>query len=408
MDDLSQSDVALSEHSQASVKTTTQKPKVPVFKISYNGRHGAVFRLHILNLFMNVITLGIYSFWGKTRIRRYMISHISLAKDQFEYTGTGKELLVGALKASLIFIPLVIGLSIPFVKLVFFPLLFAVISLAIYLALRYRLSRTRWRGIRFGLAGSIKEYLILSVKRSVINFVTLGWKIPSSDIMKWSYIANHMHYGDAKFSYQGDVSKLQKVHVLTIVLLIVMCGAPVIMGGVAKAKELIRHAERQHQAQIMVVQPNDGSTDVASGVPNAGIPRMPSSDDDSFLMLMGLTYLGFAVGGGARLWYHAALWREKFRGLRLAGTGADVPDIRFKCDVTGKGLLKLYAVNILIIIFSLGLAKPIAANRVLKYYTSNIRIGGDVNALSAGQSTAAVKSGMGDALAADVGFDLGL
>mgnify|MGYP000735854028 CR=1 FL=1 len=154
MDDLSQPGLAPSAPQPAA------KAKVPVFKIGYNGKHGAVFRLHLLNLFLNIITLGIYSFWGKTRIRRYITSHISLANDQFEYTGTGKELLFGALKALVIFVPIVICLSIPVVNLIALPIFWGVISLAIYLALRYRLSRTRWRGIRFSLGGSIKEYLI--------------------------------------------------------------------------------------------------------------------------------------------------------------------------------------------------------------------------------------------------------
>ncbi len=64
--------------------------------------------------------------------------------------------------------------------------------------------------------------------------------------------------------------------------------------------------------------------------------------------------------------------------------------------------------NILIIIFTLGLGKPIAAHRTLRYYASNMRIGGDLQELLAKQDAARAKSGMGDALAADVGFDLGM
>lgn len=399
----------LSHHTAESVPKPApmaSKAKIPVFHINYDGQHGAVFRLHLLNVLLNIVTLGIYSFWGKTRIRRYITSHISLANDQFEYTGTGKELFFGALKALIIFVPLAIAMNIPFVNLLALPVFLGVISLAIYLAMRYRLSRTRWRGIRFSLGGSIKEYLVLSIKRTLINIVTLGWKIPSSDIMKWSYIANHMQYGTVNFSYEGDASRLRKIHLITLGILVAVIMIPVIAGAVSGAQKIIQAKEHP---QMVTQSLENGQVSTATSVENGDSYQSVSQEDlhkkhmkeEDIVLLVLAFYLALAIGIGARLWYHAALWHEKFRGLRLG-------DLRFKCDVTGKGLLKLHAVNILIILFSLGLAKPIALNRVARYYTRNIRIGGDINALTAKQSTASLKSGMGDALAADVGFDLGL
>jgi uncharacterized membrane protein YjgN (DUF898 family) len=61
-----------------------------------------------------------------------------------------------------------------------------------------------------------------------------------------------------------------------------------------------------------------------------------------------------------------------------------------------------------LVIFTLGLGKPIAAQRTLRFYVTNMRIGGDLAELIAHQERAKEKSGMGDALAADVGFDLGM
>ena len=48
-------------------RVSTTSP--PVTRMGYHGKHGEIFRLHIMNLLMNIITIGIYSFWGKTRIR---------------------------------------------------------------------------------------------------------------------------------------------------------------------------------------------------------------------------------------------------------------------------------------------------------------------------------------------------
>ena len=61
----------------------------------YDGRLGELYWIFIKNLLLSIITLGIFRFWGKTRIRRYLWSHTSLAGDRFEYTGTGGELFIG-------------------------------------------------------------------------------------------------------------------------------------------------------------------------------------------------------------------------------------------------------------------------------------------------------------------------
>jgi uncharacterized membrane protein YjgN (DUF898 family) len=373
--------------------------KPPVTRVDYHGKGGQVFRLHLANLFLTVITLGIYSFWGKTRIRKYMTSHIAIQNDRFEYTGTGKELFYGALKAMLIFILLYATLIIPVVNIVSIFVFLGLSSLVVYMALRYRLSRTRWRGIRFNLGGSLKEYFKLSLKRTFVNIFTLGWKIPKSDIIRWSYIANNMSYGDLKFGYQIDnerMKKVTKLHLMTVPLFFLLVLGPLVMGGVMKGSEILKVAkEKAEHKQIQSPQ---------YPMPTSSTPEPiesePNSKEDFSLFILPM-YVGLGIFFFARLWYYAALWQEKFRGLKLAG-------LRFKTDMTGGGLAKLYFTNILIIIFTLGLGKPIALNRTLRYYATNMRIAGDLNALIAQQDQSKKISGLGDALAADVGLDLGL
>ncbi len=374
-------------------------PKVPVTKVSYHGKAGQVFRLHLMNLLMNIITLGIYSFWGKTRIRRYMTSHIAILDDRFEYTGTGKELFLGWLKAMVIFLPLLVCMYMPLVKIPAILVFMAILSVAIYLAMRYRLSRTKWRGIRFSLAGSIKEYFVLSLKRTLINVFTLGFKIPKSDILLWSYIANHMSYGDLRFSYRGDYSKLRKIHLITMSIFVVA-----FVGGIGSIAVTGFAYEKSKQVQNSVPPVSPDSTapyeENQASNPDVIKPKNPEIDGAMVGGIL-LFYVGLGIGIVSRLWYHAALWQEKFRGLYLG-------NVRFKADITGGGLAKLFIVNIIIIIGTLGLGKPIAAHRTLRYYATNMRLGGDLKELIARQELLRQKSGMGDALAADVGFDIGL
>jgi len=76
--------------------------------IEYHGKLGEIYKLWIFNLILSILTLGIYSFWGKTRMRRYLISSCSLVQDRFEYAGHGKELFFGFVKALLVLILIIV------------------------------------------------------------------------------------------------------------------------------------------------------------------------------------------------------------------------------------------------------------------------------------------------------------
>jgi uncharacterized membrane protein YjgN (DUF898 family) len=271
--------------------------------------------------------------------------------------------------------------------------------------MRYRLSRTKWRGIRFSLTGHVREFLILSIKRTVLNIVSLGWKIPQSDILVWSYMANHMSYGDLKFSYEGDYTRLKKIHLktLSIFAVSILIGfSTLIWTGVAVSS--IEKTNQKQMTESALTESVSASQDSATHDPQTPEPLVNRTSSEFGGDVAGgifAFYIALGLGLLSRIWYQAALWHEKFRGLRLG-------NLRFKSDVVGGELAKLYFTNILIIIFTLGLGKPIAAHRTLRYYASHMRIGGDLNELHALQVAQAQKSGMGDALAADVGFDMGM
>src|SRR3970040_1427298 len=72
-------------------------------QLSFHGSGGSLFGIHIVNVLLTLITLGIYYFWGKVRVRSYLLSQSEFEGDRFSYHGTGKELLIGWLKAMLVF-----------------------------------------------------------------------------------------------------------------------------------------------------------------------------------------------------------------------------------------------------------------------------------------------------------------
>ncbi len=141
----------------------------------YDGRLGELYAIYLRHLVLMVLTLGWSRFWGRTRLRRYLWNHLAVLGDRFEYRGRGIELMIG-----FVLVLLMLGvwggglwaiwefafderapggfgiLDVFYLSLAFigFPLSYV----GQYAALRYKLTRTRWRGIRWGMAGSAWKY----------------------------------------------------------------------------------------------------------------------------------------------------------------------------------------------------------------------------------------------------------
>ncbi len=139
--------------------------------ITFDNRGDRLIGLGFVNGLLKVLSLGLYSFWGKTEVRKRLWSFTKLNGEPLEYTGTGKELFVGFLVVFFgVFLPVIIA-SVA-VRLIFpqspnaiaifyiglYVLFFYLIGYAMYRAQRYRLSRTQWRGIRGALSGSPGRY----------------------------------------------------------------------------------------------------------------------------------------------------------------------------------------------------------------------------------------------------------
>ena len=82
------------------IETAFPPPQIPETRqLAFHADGGSLFAIWIVNTLLTLVTLGTYSFWGKSRIRRYLWAQIELGGDRFAYHGTGLELFVGWLKA---------------------------------------------------------------------------------------------------------------------------------------------------------------------------------------------------------------------------------------------------------------------------------------------------------------------
>jgi uncharacterized membrane protein YjgN (DUF898 family) len=191
---------------------------VPV-TVAYDGDPWSLVGLGFFNFFMSIITLGIYGFWGRTEVRRRIWSSVRLNGEPLEYTGSGKELFIGFIIVFgcilLPFLLLVIAVQImagpefgALVLIPFYILLPFLIGLAVYRARRYRLSRTRWRGIRGSLAGSPASYAWGHYWTLLASAFAGGWLAPWRANYLYRRITNDTRFGDRAFVYKGQAGPL--------------------------------------------------------------------------------------------------------------------------------------------------------------------------------------------------------
>lgn len=181
---------------------------------AYQGRFGDVMGIVVANTLLGIITLGIYRFWGKTRLRRYLWSRVSLTGEPFEYTGTAKELFIGFVIVMIILGPLfLLGVAaslwptqvwlLAVSQIVPLVVVVVLVPIALFRARRYRLSRTLWRGVRFGQTGRSLPYCGRVVLWSALQALTLGILTPLKRTALQRYRTRHTWYGNARFSFDG-------------------------------------------------------------------------------------------------------------------------------------------------------------------------------------------------------------
>jgi uncharacterized membrane protein YjgN (DUF898 family) len=75
---------------------------------------------------------------------------------------------------------------------------------------RYQLSRTRWRGIRMGLAGSGWAFAAASWGWWVLQVLSLGWYTPAARMNRARLMWDNTRFGDQPFEFVDDEESQQK------------------------------------------------------------------------------------------------------------------------------------------------------------------------------------------------------
>lgn len=268
-------------------------------------------------------------------------------------------------------------------------ILFAVILIPLYLlfyfvylpyvivygSLRYRVSRLRFRGIRGHLEGSALVYGLIGLIHTLLKCVTLGFWIPIGDVITYKYKIKNLFFGNQRACYHPSIKTLINMNLATIgaslylLALVAFCGywlIPWLAGFI------------QPESKVIEVFSNK-------------ILR-----DGYYLFLILLVWMCYAP----RYWYRAAFLREKYNNLRFGSIG-------FQCHASGFDYLKLFVINDLIFVLTLGLGLPFIWQRRMQFFCRHITIIGSMKDFEVEQAQGK-KTRFGGGFASVMNLEIGL
>ncbi len=336
-------------------------PAAPERAIRFTGNWREYLPIAATNVLLIIVTLGIYRFWAAARQRRYLWSRTEVIGDRLEWSGTGKEMFIGFLVVMAVLLPFFLFFEFLFpalaargklaeasgVLILFYIAILYLSGVAGFRALRYRLSRTWWRGIRGGsnepgwnYGG---EYLGRVALSGMTMFIAWPWMATALFRSRW----NEMSFGSLKFqsylSADGLGRRWAAVYLVPI--------AAFFVGGVL----------------LMMIGLG------ASAYGNEPNPTV-------FAIIGGLFLLLYLIVPLMTLHWYAKYYRKAAETMTLG-------DLEFGFDATTWEWLKLFLGNIALAVVTLGFGLAYWGYRNWAFMVRHMHLYGEINVSELGQST---------------------
>lgn len=200
----------------------------------FNGQVSKLYVILLVNYFFTIISLGLYYPWAKAKLLQFYYSETEFHGSRFVFHGTGKEMFKGYIKVYALFVVLFGSMKIfqwmgefdlfLIASIISYMIVLCLIPMAIHGVLRYRLSRSSWRGIHFGYRGELLKLYLLCIKGILLSILTLGLYIPWMLVSVRRYVFSNIRFGNLKFSFNGDGGQLLGIHVIGYLLSIFTLG----------------------------------------------------------------------------------------------------------------------------------------------------------------------------------------
>lgn len=330
--------------------------KIEPFK--FTGEAGEYFRIWVVNTFLTIVTLGLWSPWAKIRKRRFFLRHTWVAGANFEYHARPWPIFRGRVIAAAAFIVYWFTGEINPRYAPWIALLIAVLAPWLMVSsLRFNLSNTSYRNLRFAFTGTLMDGvkalwpLILVAALTVAypplfdpaDFDRFEWQmiLPSLALVAlYPYLhgsfrlllLNHSRFGSAPIACTTRIKTFYAIHFRGL-----FAGIGVmVIAGIASAMLF----------GLLFVS---SKADLGAHI--------------KWLTVLSALLLSLPAAFATLLWY--AFTRTRFINATFNLTTVS-PTVRVRSQIKTMPMAKLYMVNTLGILFSLGLLIPWAVVRTVK------------------------------------------
>lgn len=221
-------------HTHFSLADDPRKVRHEVF--SFTGDGVEYFKIWIVNIFLTIVTLGIYSAWAKVRTNKYFYGNTWLDKSAFEYLADPIQILKGRLVAAVL---LVIYVSMqqfnPSVAAGLFLVFLLVLPFFVMMSLRFRMRNTAYRNIRFGFEGTLWGAAKAYTAMFLLMPFTLGLLFPYMMFLQTRYKIDNTKYGTDLFSFNVSPRAYYKIYLLAFLAMLTVV---IVAAGVSAAAPL--------------------------------------------------------------------------------------------------------------------------------------------------------------------------
>ena len=359
-----------------------QGPQVIPFK--FTGRAGEYFGIWISNIFLTVITLGIYSAWAKVRNLRYFYRSTSLDGAHFDYHANPVAILKGRLIAVAFFvIYVIVSKLLPVVGFGLSMVLLGAIPWIIVRSLKFRFAYTSYRNLRFSFygtyGGALKEYILMPL----LLIPSLGLLWPYIRYRQQRYIVSNVKYGTSPSRFDGPWLPWFYAGLPLILVALFGFAVPAIYIAIRLQAALASGEATSEEVDGQIIINTD---DMASD---------PTAEMGPIFAL-------------AVIAFYLALPYYIVRTRNLLFEATSVSSHHFESTMKALSYAGVVVLSLLIVLFTFGLGIPIAKIIMAKYKADTLLLlsGGDLNQFVA-QETENVKA-LGEELgeAFDIDIDI--
>ena len=286
-----------------------------IIPLEFRGDGFEFFKIWIVNILLTILTLGIYSAWAKVRTNRYFYSNLYLDDRSFRYLASPIAILVGRIIAIVFLVTYIVSVELlPGPGLAVALILTLVMPYLIVRSIAFNHRMSAYRNIQFRFHGTYGEAVMALLVWPLLGMLTLGILYPLALLRVNQFIVNNSAYGTSRLTFNATYRQ----YAILVFSFIGANGLGLLVGW---------------------------------SVPLAVVEQAILS-----VVIFGLIFVWFTANA-TNLYYNST----------------SLGDNHFDADLETVGLLKVYIVNMVLIIVTLGLYLPAAKVRLARYKAGHIR-----------------------------------